>query len=186
MNLTRLTKRGAAAATLCLMTACSSSASKPAGGIGAPIIATSNTAVTTAALGTPIRAGELSMTISGPATTKPDGAGLGVTFQVSMTDTGKAQVKGPQAYAVTCNGASGGWLATSTAGGLTLDAGATKTGTAVVLWLGDNSTAQCKGTTTIDAEFGGFDGKLSWTIPPDQVATINQAAADVAAASPSS
>lgn len=165
------------------MTACSSGASaKPvAGGIGAPVTTPKGAeAAKTAPLGTAVTAGDLTMTIAGDAATKPDGSGLAVTFQVSMTDTSTtARVKGPMAFAVSCNGSSGGWLASSTAGGLTLDAGRTQTGTADVLWLQSSSTVQCQGPTTLDAEFGGFDGKLSWTIPPDQVAVINQAAAGI-------
>lgn len=189
MNLTRLSKPAGLAATLYLVTACSSSAStKPAGGIGAPVTTPKGpAAVKTAPLGTAITAGDLTMTISGPPTTKPNGAGLAVEFQVSMTNKStSAPVKGPQAFAVSCNGASGGWLASSTAGGLTLDAGRTQTGTADVLWLESDSTVRCQGATTIDAQFGGFAGKLSWTIPVDQVVTINTAAASVPSAPPSS
>ena len=189
MNLTPLGKAAGAAATLLLVTACSSSGSKPAGtGIGAPVPPASGTAaVKTTDLGKPITAGSLSITVSGPAKTRGNGGGLEVTFAVSMTNTGSAgDVKGPGSFQISCNGDTGDFMSTTPAARKTVPAGQTVTGTAVVSWLKWNAVTQCKAPTTVDAVFSGAgSGTLSWSLPADQLAAVNLAAAG-AAASPSS
>lgn len=167
--------------------ACSSSGSSPksaaasSGSIGQLVAPSSSGPAASAALGSPITQGSLTITVSGPPTLEKDDAAELATFQVVMTNTASSgDVVGPDFFGVRCDANRsdqnpGDEMSTTTvAQDKHIPAGQKLSGVTVLAWLKWNSVTKCTGPTTIEAHFlnAGF---LSWTLPADVVAKVNTA-----------
>lgn len=157
------------------------SAAAPSRGIGQPVAPSSSGPVASAALGSPITQGSLTITVSGPPTLEKDDTAELATFSVTMTNSSTTgDVVGPDAFGVRCDAnrsdrIPGDEMSTTTvAGDKHIPAGQKLSGIAVLAWLKWNSVTKCTGPTTIEARFlnAGF---LSWTLPADVVAKVNTA-----------
>ena len=149
--------------------------------IGQTKAATSQGPEASAALGSPITKGALRITMSGPVTAVKANSGLEVKFNVTMTDTAASgSVDGPENFMVRCDAnrddpdkSFGTYWAATTAAGLTVNAGKTATGTAVVGWVTPQQTVRCTGAATVEAQWP-MVGYLAWTLPVDVVAQVNK------------